>query len=399
MRQFWTIVGFEYRKILGRRSTWAALTAVLIFALLNSQLYLMGGSYINGEYLESNRQAMEKDRGYALALSGRPMDGELLTEAARAYQAIPQDAELYQATQEYQQTARPYEPIWLMMSNFYTEEEVLAMTPDLAAEFYARRSALVAKDIAEMSAGDATKAALLAWDAQIKTPWTYRSTAGYETFLTALEFVGFLAAFAGAVCLAPLFAGEYSRGTDPILRSARHGRGLLAWAKLLAGTTVQLALFGLTAGASWLSFLFSYGFDNGDAPLQMMAWRYNYPLTLLQCTFLCVLCVMAASLMQAALTMLLSARLKTPFAVVIVVTVLMLAPMMFDLPKRPLWPLLLYNLLPVRMMKFSNIFSPAPYELPGAVVPQYVVFPAFALLAALALVFLAARCYRRRQVA
>ena len=73
MRQFWTIVGFEYRKILGRRSTWAALAAVLIFALLNSQLYLMGGSYINGEYLESNRQAMEKDRGYALALSGRPM--------------------------------------------------------------------------------------------------------------------------------------------------------------------------------------------------------------------------------------------------------------------------------------------------------------------------------------
>lgn len=105
MRQFWTIVGFEYRKILRRRSTWAALAAALIFALLNSQLYLMGGSYINGEYLESNRQAMEKDRGYALALSGRPMDGELLTEAARAYQAIPQDAELYQATQEYQQTA------------------------------------------------------------------------------------------------------------------------------------------------------------------------------------------------------------------------------------------------------------------------------------------------------
>ena len=89
MRQFWTIVGSEYRKILGRRSTWAALAAVLIFALLNSQLYLMGGSYINGEYLESNRQAMEKDRCYALALSGRPMDGELLTETARAYQAIP----------------------------------------------------------------------------------------------------------------------------------------------------------------------------------------------------------------------------------------------------------------------------------------------------------------------
>ena len=102
MRQFWTIVGFEYRKILRRRSTWIALAAVLIFALLNSQLYLMGGSYINGEYLESNRKAMEKDRGYALALSGRAMDGELLTEAARAYQVIPQDAELYQATQEYQ---------------------------------------------------------------------------------------------------------------------------------------------------------------------------------------------------------------------------------------------------------------------------------------------------------
>ena len=123
----------------------------------------------------------------------------------------------------------------------------------------------------------------------------------------------------------------------------------------------------------------------------MMAWRYNYPLTLLQCTFLCVLCVMAASLMQAALTMLLSARLKTPFAVGHRRHGADAGADEFDLPKRPLWPLLLYNLLPVRMMKFSTFSALRPTSLPGAVVPQYVVFPAFALLAALALVFLAAR--------
>ena len=117
------------RKILPQALHLAALAAVLIFALLNSQLYLMGGSYINGEYLESNRHAMEKDRGYALALSGRPMDGELLTEAAAltghpaGRRAVPGDAGI-------PADRSPYEPIWLMMSNFYTEEEVLAMTPD-----------------------------------------------------------------------------------------------------------------------------------------------------------------------------------------------------------------------------------------------------------------------------
>ena len=59
--------------------------------------------------------------------------------------------------------------------------------------------------------------------------------------------------------------------------------------------------------------------------------------------------------------------------------------------------LLALNLLPSRMMKFENIFCPAPYDFFGTVLPQYVVFPAAAILFSLPLAALAMRAYRRHQ--
>ena len=114
-----------------------------------------------------------------------------------------------------------------------------------------------------------------------------------------------------------------------------------------------------------------------------------------------VACGLGGALLFAAFLLLASAALRSAFPVVVGATVLLLLPMFFDFDPTsvPLWPLLLFNLLPGRMMKFENIFSPAPYDLFGAVLPQYVVFPAVALVLCLPLAALALRAYRRHQPA
>ena len=42
MSTFWTLVGYEYRKIFRRRATWAALALGLVFLVVTSQISLFG---------------------------------------------------------------------------------------------------------------------------------------------------------------------------------------------------------------------------------------------------------------------------------------------------------------------------------------------------------------------
>ena len=48
MRTFWTLVGYEYRKIFRRRATWAVLALGLVFLVVTSQISLFGGYYRDG---------------------------------------------------------------------------------------------------------------------------------------------------------------------------------------------------------------------------------------------------------------------------------------------------------------------------------------------------------------
>lgn len=102
MKEFWTLVSFEYRKILGKRSVKIALLLTLFLSVFSIWGTLMGSYYIEGELFESNAEAMKKDRAYARELSGRILDDKLLMEAADAYQTIPDSAAVYQSTEEYQ---------------------------------------------------------------------------------------------------------------------------------------------------------------------------------------------------------------------------------------------------------------------------------------------------------
>ena len=102
MKEFWALVSFEYRKILGKRSVKIALLLTLFLSVFSIWGTLMGSYYIEGELFESNAEAMKKDRAYARELSGRILDDKLLMETADAYQTIPDSAAVYQSTEEYQ---------------------------------------------------------------------------------------------------------------------------------------------------------------------------------------------------------------------------------------------------------------------------------------------------------
>lgn len=84
MSSFLRLVGFEYKKILHKRSVRIVLLLAVLVTAVSVWGTLFGNSYVGGEVYESNYAAMVKDRGYARALAGRALDGDLLMEAATA---------------------------------------------------------------------------------------------------------------------------------------------------------------------------------------------------------------------------------------------------------------------------------------------------------------------------
>lgn len=405
MKEFWTLVSFEYRKILGKRSVKIALLLTLFLSVFSIWGTLMGSYYIEGELFESNAEAMKKDRAYARELSGRILDDKLLMEAADAYQTIPDSAAVYQSTEEYQKNARKYSSIYSLARQVYDTPNVRFGAPEMgtldparAEQFYEIRELCMTKQIENAPISENAKEIMMQYSAEVKEPWIFSYSDGYTRFMTIMAISGVMAAFVMAICLAPLFAGEYSNHTDQLLLSARYGKGKLIKAKFFTGFSMTGIVTLLVTLQSYVQSMLTFGFDGGNANVQIYDALFPYPLTLKQAALLQSICVFFACMCMSALTMFFSSRMKSTFGVIILSVLLLCVPMFVKVSAYPLLGYLLFHLMPANMMQYDYIFSMIPYEIAGVVIPPYVMMPVVALCLCIILIPFAYRGFKHHQV-
>ncbi len=405
MKEFWTLVSFEYRKILGKRSVKIALLLTLFLSVFSIWGTLMGSYYIEGELFESNAEAMKKDRAYARELSGRILDDKLLMETADAYQTIPDSAAVYQSTEEYQKNARKYSSIYSLARQVYDTPNVRFGAPEMgtldparAEQFYEIRELCMTKQIENAPISENAKEVMMQYSAEVKEPWIFSYSDGYTRFMTIMATSGVMAAFVMAICLAPLFAGEYSNHTDQLLLSARYGKGKLIKAKFFTGFSMTGIVTLLITLQSYVQSMLTFGFDGGNANVQIYDALFPYPLTLKQAALLQSICVFFACMCMSALTMLFSSRMKSAFGVIILSVLLLCVPMFVKVSAYPLLGYLLFHLMPANMMQYDYIFSMIPYEIAGVVIPPYVMMPVAALCLCIILIPFAYRGFKHHQV-
>lgn len=405
MKEFWTLVSFEYRKILGKRSVKIALLLTLFLSVFSIWGTLMGSYYIEGELFESNAEAMKKDRAYARELSGRILDDKLLMETADAYQTIPDSAAVYQSTEEYQKNARKYSSIYSLARQVYDTPNVRFGAPEMgtldparAEQFYEIRELCMTKQIENAPISENAKEVMMQYSAEVKEPWIFSYSDGYTRFMTIMATSGVMAAFVMAICLAPLFAGEYSNHTDQLLLSARYGKGKLIKAKFFTGFSMTGIVTLLVTLQSYVQSMLTFGFDGGNANVQIYDALFPYPLTLKQAALLQSICVFFACMCMSALTMFFSSRMKSAFGVIILSVLLLCVPMFVKVSAYPLLGYLLFHLMPANMMQYDYIFSMIPYEIAGVVIPPYVMMPVTALCLRIILIPFAYRGFKHHQI-
>ena len=404
MKNFWTLSGFEFRKILAKKSVMILLFLAMAASVFSNLGTLMGYVYIDGKQFETSYEGMVKDREYARKLNGKVLDDRLLLEAAEAYGTIPSEiSSSYLATEEYQKNARAYSEIYRLARAVYSQQENIfdagkmgKLSKTQAENYYEQWRENIRQDIEQSRISESAKEKLLDKTAQIKTPWIFSYTDGYGRFFSIMYTSGIIAAFCMAVCVAPLFAGEYSSGSDQLILTSRHGKGTVIKAKLFAGFSLSIVISLIFTLQTYVQSMLVFGSDGKDCAIQLYHPAVIWPLTIGQAALFQSICVFAACMMTTSVTMFLSAKLKSSFGVIILVTVLLIFPMMVHVSEEEILLYRLYNLLPASMIPFWGFTNKIPYEIFGFVIPPYLYMPFTALLCSAAFIPLTFRAFRRR---
>ncbi len=159
----------------------------------------------------------------------------------------------------------------------------------------------------------------------IDIPLQYGYYEGWEIITTSFELLMF-AILAICIVIAPAFSGEYQAGTDAVILSGKYGKTKLITAKIIASLLFGTMAFVLHIIVACGLPLISFGVDGWNLPLQIAGLTIPYPFTFLQATLINIGVIYLVQLAMIGLTLLLSAKMKSPYLVLIVLVPILFIP-------------------------------------------------------------------------
>ena len=162
------------------------------------------------------------------------------------------------------------------------------------------------------------------------------------------------------ILLAPLFAEEYTRGTDALILTGAYGKTKCAWAKILTGFLVSLALIAIVVLTFLAVYLVNYGTLGWNASIQLNDMGYlsgvPYFMTCGQGVLYAVLMWFTAGLVLTAVAIVISALAKSSFTSLVISFALFVLPMFIN------WDAMGFlnlpaQFLPVVQIQLINLFE------------------------------------------
>ena len=263
------LISFEVKKILGKKSTLVAFFVLfalhVVFVCISGNL---GSTYVDGEFYETHYERNKINRANGIALSGRKIDEELLSEMTEAYQKVDWSTSDYMWTDIYKNDIRKYSDLenrlksmglWGNVLPETIAEKMIHMTTIQKLETIRNEIQQQMYDRYKLSEQE-----IAFWEKQnsnIEIPFTYEYASFYESILggQGIYMVCILLTFFIAVSMVSVFTEEHNRKTDQLILCARFGRDKLYMAKIVAGSLVVFAVNLLFIITAIVGKIFSYG--------------------------------------------------------------------------------------------------------------------------------------------
>lgn len=414
------LLKYEFIKIAKKR-----INIIVVFVSLCLTLVLFALPVKNYIALErdgsqvTGAAAIQLDQEYARELVGT-LTEERVTKDIKEYQAlfanpenVVKDGDKIKLTDGiYARYVLPHYSYLKMIDEAFVEplttDTGLTFIRDMrlkdSAEFYTARSEKVTKyltvDYSDWTYSNQEKDFWNAKNSQIETPYEYGYHAGWKSLFQCLELL-IVPIIAICICVAPIFAGEYQTGADSVILSTRYGKSKLIKAKILAAFLFALIVFSINMLLAVGIQLAAFGIDGWNLPLQILNVTVPYNLSMLEAAIVCIVILYLVLMGMVAFTLLLSAKLKTSFVVLIIDVLVILLPVFMGLSGTNgalnhilmLFPYMASQ--PVFPEDYTCYFS---YPLPGLTLDIITMrMIVYAVLSAICLPFVG-RAFKRHQV-
>ena len=349
---------FELKKLVKRKLLWITALVSLLCIGLTVTSGLMGTYYVEGKPAETHYQMFKTDQAYRKALSGRDIDQRLIQETADAYTQIPISEERYTLTQEYQTCARPYSDIFNLIRSWTGMGLADIRSWDVDEDtLYMARTQLLEKEWQTIPLTESEKEFWRNKENQLSVPFTYHYHEGYEIALDSFLTIGVVMLLFVAICLSGVFSEEHTRRTDQLILSSAKGKTTAYWAKLLAGITVSVSAAALLSGTTMLLCLSIFGAEGFEAPMQIYAATYSYPLTMGEASLTAYGMILLASILAGVFVMFLSELFRSGVAALAISSGLIILGGIISIPEQYRILAQIWDWSPMAYLSTWNVFD------------------------------------------
>ncbi|MCM1467524.1 MAG: hypothetical protein NC086_05200 [Alistipes sp.] len=387
MDNFWEIVGFEYRKLFGRKMVPSVLALGVLFIVTACCGSLFGDVFLNGTYYDSNYNLIKKDIENAKALSGRNLDDELIGEMRDAYEkADPSDMITYMTY------ARPYIQIYRIVSNISADEVTNAQ------QYYAEREKRLESLWEKESLTEGEKEWLRVKESELEKPFVFEYSSGWFRSSDMGYTVGLVMVFLIGICVPLIFTQEHMNRTAQVNFCARHGKGKLYRAKVFVAVSFSMAVNLVMVIVALAATLLIYGTDGFGAGIQLVLPLCSLPLTMGQGALITLGLSFFASLFYSVFVMLLAECFKNNIIPLGILIGVFLTCNAVSVPDNMRFLSQLYNCLPHQLPQFNAMASNKLFYLFGNYFTRQQVVPFLYLAVCVVLLIVCRKVYLRYQV-
>lgn len=414
MRELFSLTGYEYKKICKRKSTWIAMGIVLALTLFSGYGTILGDYFIDGEKIGSHYDIMKKETAYLKEMEGQKLDEAFFQQAQETFAQADElwgDAEEDLAISDH---GYEYEDIINRGKEYYLNyylpyEQMIGICADMKLDitqtdetsFYGAREELLKTTYEGEGLSQGEIEAHMKENEKIKVPFSYGNMRGFARYFALQYTTGISLAFAVAICIAPLFAGEYTAKVDQLLLSARYGKNKVIQAKLLTGFSFAGSSALVMFGISILEIGMIYGLSGWRLPVQICGngFYLSLPVNMLQMLGISAGCGIMAVLMVAGVVMFCSAKMKSPFGVIIIAFLFIFIPMaVINIVVEHRFLYMLFNAMPVNMMHSWAAVADQMFHIGNGYYYFYQVVPVVYLCAMLLLSAWAYCSFKKHQI-
>lgn len=336
------LIKYEFLKILRKKSTIIVMAlSLLLTAFLFGLPILQFQTYNQDGVIKGfDGIAYEKEQYKDLSV---PITDEYVSKTITEYQKLFENPdnvgydgnEKFLIGDAYWNFVAPRENLLNMIASAYDspgENSGLNKLPELdltdGAKFYQTRNEKI-EALLNTPSRDMSTEQKEYWSnmsSKVETPLQYGYHEGWEVIITSFELLMF-ALLAVCIVIAPVFSGEYQAGTDAVILSGKYGKTKLVTAKIISSLLFGVLAFTLHIIVAFGLPLVAFGTDGWNLPLQIAGTTIPYPYTFLQATLINLGVIYLVLIAMIGLTLLLSAKMKSPYLVLIVLVPILFIPL------------------------------------------------------------------------